>query len=104
MLFAVDECRAILQEEYREFFRDRVESLPAYIESMADRIYASQQYNFMKWDILTTVIGGPADGEEWNAVALSQKDAQTFEAEVARLNAYFYRTAEKMDRFIKTLG
>ena len=83
---------------------ERVETLPAHIEEWADKIYASQQYNFMKWDILTTVIGGPRPDEHWNAVALSQKDAQTFEAEVARLNAYFERTAEKMDRFIRTLG
>ncbi len=104
MLFDVKECREILQAEYRNYFRERVESLPAYIESMADSIYASQRYNFMKWPILTTVIGGPRPDEEWNAVALSQKDAQIFEAEVARLNAYIYRTAEKMASFIRTLA
>lgn len=104
MLFAVKECREILQAEYRAGFRERVESLPAYVEAMADKIYASQQYNFERWPILITVIGGPGEGEEWNAVALSQKDAQTFEAEVARLNAYFYRTSEKMAKFIRTLA
>ena len=104
MLFAVKECREILQAEYRAGFRDRVESLPAYVEAMADKIYASQQYNFERWPILTTVIGAPGEGEHWNAVALSQKDAQIFEAEVARLNAYFYRTAEKMAKFIRTLA
>ncbi len=103
MLFDVEECREVLREEYRQFFRKRVETLPAYVEEMADKIYASQQYNFERWPILTTVIGGPADGEEWNAVALSQKDAQVFEAEVARLNAYFYRTAEKMKAFMMRL-
>ncbi|MBE6768006.1 MAG: hypothetical protein E7549_03745 [Ruminococcaceae bacterium] len=104
MLFAVEECREILQQEYRTFFRERVETLPAHIEEWADKIYASQQYNFMKWDILTTVIGGPRPDEHWNAVALAQKDAQIFEAEVARLNAYFYRTAEKMANFMRTLA
>ncbi|MBE6757117.1 MAG: hypothetical protein E7552_01025 [Ruminococcaceae bacterium] len=103
MLFAVEECRTILQQEYRTFFRERVETLPAYVESMADTIYASQQYNFERWPILTTVIGAPNGDEEWNAVALSQKDAQTFEAEVARLNAYFARTAAKLDAFITGL-
>ncbi len=102
MLFAVEECREILKAEYRTF-RERVETLPAHVEEWADAIYASQTYNFLRWPILTTVIGGPREDEEWNSVALSQKNAQTFEAEIARLNAYFVRTAAKMEAFITGL-
>jgi len=102
MLFAVPECRAILKQEYA-VFKQRLNTLPAYVESMADSIYASQEYNFERWPILTTVIGGPAEWEEWNNVATAQRDAQTFEAEVARLNAYFTRRTAQMNEFIRSL-
>lgn len=102
MLFDVAECRAILKQEYK-IFSKRLETLPAYVEEWADTIYASQQYNFERWDILTTVVNGPGKHEEWNNVAVSQRDSQTFESEIARLNAYFTRRAAQMKEFITSL-
>ncbi len=101
MLFAVPECREILKQEY-EVFRKRLVTLPAYVESVADTLYASQEYNFIRWPILTTVVNGPNEWDEWNAVAQAQRDSQTFESEVARLNAYFARRTAQMEAFMKT--
>ncbi len=102
MLFAVAECREILKQEYVAF-RERMQELPLYIETVADSLYAAQTYNFMRWSILGMMVVAVPPEEVSNTVVLSIKAAKVYEAEIARLNAYFTRMAAKMEAFITGL-
>ena len=96
LIFDTQEGRAILKEEYTRF-RRCLDGLPDYLEQMADTIYASQIYNFQKWDMLDRP---GVNANRGNPVGEAMWSSQTFEAEVARLESYFFRTTQKMDGFI----
>ena len=89
-----------MKAEYKKF-RVALEGVNAHLETMADSIYASQQYNFEKWDILEHVVDDP--GGFGNNVTQAQRESQTFEAEIARLEAFFNRQTAKMDAFMASI-
>lgn len=100
-LFECEEARAVLKQEYATF-RETLETLPDYLESMADYIYASQTYNFERWDILETVIDDTVEAAP-NHITAGQQNSQTFEAEIDLLEDYFLRRTAAMDDFIPRL-
>lgn len=101
LLFDCPEARTVLKSEYKEF-RKVLATLPEHLETMADSIYASQTYNFQRWDILETVVDDGIDAG-WNAITTGQHNSQTFEAEIDLLADYFSRRTAQMDRFIPNL-
>ncbi|MBO5797176.1 MAG: CotH kinase family protein [Clostridia bacterium] len=100
LIYKAPEAREILKAEYKKF-RVALEGVNAHLETMADSIYASQQYNFEKWDILEHVVDDP--GGFGNNVTQAQRESQTFEAEIARLEAFFNRQTAKMDAFMASI-
>lgn len=102
LLFGYPEAREVLVAEY-EKFAPRIDGLRDYLRQEADAIYASQQYNFERWPLWGRVPNGPGGNEEWNAQAMEQLHAECFEAELARLNAFFLRHAKRMDGFMQKM-
>ena len=102
LLFRYPQAQAILVAEYERFV-PRIEGLRTYLRQMADSIYASQVYNFERWPLWGHVPNGPGANGEWNEQALEQLHAECFEAELARLNAFFLRHAARMEDFMEKL-
>ena len=102
LLFRYPQAQEILAAEY-ERFAPRIDGLLDYLQEQADAIYASQQYNFERWQLWGHVPNGPGVPEDWNAQAYEQLHAECFEAEMARLNAFFIRHAARLEDFIEKL-
>lgn len=102
LLFSYPQAQEMLVAEYAKF-APRIDGLRDYLRQAADAIYASQQYNFERWPLWGWVPNGPGANEEWNAQAMEQLHAECFEAELARLNAFFLRHAKRMETFMQKL-
>jgi len=102
LLFGYPQAQEILVAEYAKFV-PRIDGLRDYLRQAADAVYASQQYNFERGPLGGRVPNGPGANEEWNAQAMEQLHAECFEAELARLNAFFLRHAKRMETFMQKL-
>lgn len=91
LLYRTSEARTILKQEWNNFIRV-VRDLDPVIESMADMIYLSQQYNFQRWPILEKRVGANPE----SVVA-----AQTFDSQVKILKEFCRRRVTAMDNFLK---
>ena len=101
LLFQQEQARKILKEEYASF-RKSLDGLCPYLEAQADAIYASQTYNFERWDLLETVVDDGIDGG-WNSITQWQQNSQTFEAEIDVLEDFFRRRTAQMNNFIPNI-
>ena len=101
-LFRYPQAQQVLIAEYEKFL-PRINGLLDYLQEAADEIYASQQYNFERWQLWGVVPNGPGANDVWNEQALEQLYAECYEAELARLNAFFIRHAARMDDFMARL-
>ncbi len=100
-IFGCKETMAMLKEIYKEM-RPALEGVNAFVDGMADTLYASQKYNFERWDILEKLVAG-GDTVNPNVVTREQLKSQTFDSEVTRLKYYFNRHLKDMDAYVDSL-
>lgn len=91
LLYQTPEARAILKQEWNKFYHV-VQDLDPVIDSMADMIYLSQQYNFERWPILEKRVGAQPE---------SVVTAQTFDSQIKLLKDFCRRRVTAMDNFLK---